>query len=63
MVGAMFDILIYFYADRLNLYEEDDDDEFEPDKKPPLDGDCQEMTIHENEIESVEDFVARQNNK
>lgn len=55
MVGAIFDILIYFYADRLNLYEEDDDDEFEPPPKSLENGvEKLEMTIHENKLEAIE---------
>lgn len=55
MVGAIFDILIYFYADRLNLYEEDDDDEFEPPPKGVQNGvEKHEMTIHENKLEAIE---------
>ena len=56
MVGAIFDVLIYFYADRLNLYEEDDDDDFQSEKPKTLEnGEKHEMTIHENKLESIED--------
>ena len=55
MVGAIFDILIYFYADRLNLYEEDDDDDFEPPSKAVSNGvEKHEMTIHENKLEAID---------
>lgn len=50
--------MIYFYADRLNLYEEDDDDDFE---HPELEKANQkksienhEMTLYENKLESIE---------
>lgn len=55
MVGALFDVLIYFYADRLNLYEEDDDDDFEPKKEIENTGnEKHEMVIHENKLEAIE---------
>lgn len=53
MIGGIFDVLIYFYADRLNLYEEEDD---ELDEKPKLENDekSQEMKIHDNVLESMD---------
>ena len=43
MVGSIFDFLTYFYADRLNLYGDDEDDN----------KDDHEMSINESKLDNI----------